>query len=671
LPEEDEPGKNLVAVLGQSLWQRRFNSDPNIPGRSITLGGKSFIVIGVVARNAQVPLLSSEVELFAPVTHGFALQGRAAHYLGVFARLKQGVAIEQAQAEMETIAGRLAEQYPDSNTGRSIRLVSLLDEIVGDYRLSLAVLLGAVLFVLLIASANVASMLLARATTRQKEIAIRSALGAGRSRLMRQLLTESVMLALFGGVLGLLLALWGVDLLVALSPADMPRIAELDIDGRVLAFTFAVSLLTGVLFGLVPAFQASRPNLNETLKEGGRSAPGGGSRNRIRSLLVVSEVALSIILLAGAGLLIRSFLKLQEVDPGFNTENILTMRLDLSGPKYTKAAPVLSFHQQILDRIRAIPGVQSASTRSVIPLTDDFQNLSFMKEGTPVDPSNRPIAFYNAVSPEYFETLGIPFIRGRRFTERDVRGTINVAIINEALAERYFPGEDPLGKRITLNDENPKEEDWATITGIVRNTKAIQLDREPAAEMYMPYAQQPEAGMALIIRAAGGMPGLADAVRKEVMAVDSEQPVYSINTLDRVLAESISAPRFRTLLLGLFAAVALALAAVGIYSVMAYSVARRSHEFGIRMALGAQSTDVLKMVLRGGLMLTAAGIAAGLGASFALTRLLASLLFNVSATDPLTFVATSLLILGVALAACYVPARRATRVDPVVALRCE
>ncbi|HET9528779.1 MAG TPA: ABC transporter permease [Blastocatellia bacterium] len=671
LPEEDQAGKNLVAVLGETLWHRRFNSDPAVIGRSITLGGKSFTVIGVVARGAQVPVLSSEVELFAPVTHGFALQGRAAHYLSVIARLKDGVAPEQAEAEMATIAGRLAEQYPDANASRSIRLVPLLEEIVGDFRLSLGVLLGAVLFVLLIASANVANMLLARATTRRKEIAIRSALGAGRSRLIRQLLTESVLLALVGGTLGLLLALWGVDSLAALSPADVPRIAELGIDGRVLLFTFSVSLLTGVLFGLFPAFQASRFNLNETLKEGGRSASGGSSRHRVRSLLVISEVALSIMLLAGAGLLIRSFILLQKVDPGFNSAGVLTMQINLSPPRYTKAAPVLAFHKQILDRVKSIPGVQSATTRSAVPLGDDFSYLSFMKEGVPVDPADRPVAFYNAVGHEYFDTMQIPVIRGRQFDERDVRGTTNVAIINETLAERFFAGEDPLGRRITLNDEDPKEEDWATIVGIVRDTKSINLDDEPAAETYMPYAQQPEAGFVLMIRAGAGMTGLADAVRKEVLSLDPEQPVHSIKPLDRVKAESIAAPRFRTLLLGLFAALAMLLAAVGIYSVMSYSVAQRSHEFGIRMALGAKTSDVLKMVLRDGLALTIAGMVIGLAASFALTRWLSSLLFKVEATDPITFVAVSLLIVGVALTACFVPARRATRVDPIVALRYE
>ena len=673
LPGEDQPGQDLSVVISRSLWQRRFNSDPGVVGKAVDLNGKSFTVVGVVAEATALPGLPGDIELWAPVSHGFALTERRAHFLNVIARLKPGVGLEQAQAEMSRIAEALSRQYPEANADRTLRIVPLQEQVVGDVRPALLVLLGAVVFVLLIASTNVANMLLARAAGRRKEIAIRTALGAGRWRLVRQLLTESLLLALAGGALGLLLALWGVNLLVMFGPSDLPRVKEVAVDGRVLAFTFAVSLLTGLVFGLVPALQSSRPELNETLKEGGRSATGGAGRRRVRSLLVVTEVTLSLVLLVGAGLLLKSFFRLRAVNPGFNPQDVLTMQLDLTGPNYQKGSQVISFHGRLLERVGALPGVEAAATASSVPIAPDagFAYLTFVVERQTPDPAEHPAAFYNGVSPDYFRTMQIPVLRGRAFDEHDVRGALGVAIVNETLARSYFHGSDPLGRRITLNDENPKEEDWATVVGVVKDTKPRELAGEPVAEMYMPYAQQPEPSMALMIRTAGSPDAVVAAVRREVLALDPAQPVYSVRTLPAVMSEAVATPRFRTFLLGVFAALALALAVVGIYGVMSYAVTQRTHEFGIRMALGAGSSDVLKLVVGHGMALALAGVLIGLVASFALTRVLAGLLYGVTPTDPVTFACVSLLLVAVALAACLIPARRAAKVDPMVALRYE
>nr|MBA3356432.1 ABC transporter permease [Pyrinomonadaceae bacterium] len=569
LSGEDERGKDMVAVISEGLWQRRFNSDPNIVGRSLNLDDKSFTVVGVIARGVQAPLLPDEIELWAPVSHGFGFTDRDGHYLNVIARLKPDTTPQQAQADMNTIASRLEQQYPESNKGRGVRVVSLGEQIVGNSRTSLLVMLGAVFFVLLIGAANVANMLLARAAARQKEMAIRTALGAGRWRIVRQLLTESMLLSLISGTLGLLVALWGINLLVALGPAELPRVKEVTIDLRVLGFTLAVSLLTGIVFGLLPALQASRPNLNERLKAGGRSATSGINRQRLRGSLVIAEIALSLVLLVGAGLLIRSFLRLQAVNPGFNSKNVLTMQLDLSGPNYKKGAQVITFHDQLLEKIKRLPGVEHASTRSFVPIASDasFAYLLFHIEGRQPDVSEKSVAFYNAVSPDYFQTMMIPLRKGRSFSDRDVRGSQNVAIVSETLARRYFGSEDAIGKRITLED-HPKEADWITMVGVVGDTKPRELHSEPAAELYMPFNQQPELRMALMIRSSSADAGVATAVRSEVLALDKNQPVYSIRTLDSVLSESVAAPRFRTLLLGVFAGVALILAGVGIYGVI-------------------------------------------------------------------------------------------------------
>jgi predicted permease len=669
LAGEDERGKDLVAVISESLWQRKFNSDPNIIGSSLNLDDKSFTVVGVVARGVQSPLLSDEIELWAPVSHGFGFTNRDGHYLSVIARLKSGITLQQAQADMNNIAGQLEQQYPESNKDLSVRVVSLNEQVVGNFRISLLMILGAVVFVLLIASANVANMLLARATERQKEIAIRSALGAGRWRIVRQLVTESMLLSLTSGTLGFLVAIWGIQLLVAFSPSDLPRVKEVTVDLRVLGFTLAVSLLTGILFGLLPALQASRPHLIQTIKAGGRT---GVSRHHLRGGLVAAEVALSLILLVGAGLLLRSFLRLQAVNPGFNSQNVLTMQLDLTGPNYEKFAQVIAFHDQLLERIKRLPGVQYASTRSFVPIASDasFAYLLFQIEGRLPNTSEGAVAYYNAVSPDYFLTMTIPLRKGRSFNDRDIRGSQKVAIVSETLAHRYFGDEGAMGKRITLED-HPKEEDWITVVGVVGDTKPRELHSEPVAELYMPFDQQPEAGMALMIRSSSADAGVASAIRNEVLALDKNQPVYSIRKLDSVLSESVATPRFRTLLLGGFAGMALLLAAVGIYGVIAYAVSQRTQEIGIRMALGAQAADVLKLVVKGGMTPALIGVVLGLAGSFAVTRLMTTLLFGVKPTDATTFATVSIGLIAVALFACFIPAWRATKVDPLVALRYE
>jgi len=675
LPEEDHPNKVFSVVMSDGLWRRRFNSNPQIIGKTIKLNSESFTVVGVVPSITDLFDLPTDTEVWVPISHSVGFDNRNGHYLDVVARLKPGVTREQAQANMDTIAGELAAQYPTSNVDHVVRLVPLQQQVVGDFKLAVLVLLGAVLFVLLIASANVANMLLARAASRQREIAIRTALGAGRWRIVRQLLTESLLLSALGGAVGLLLALWGVYLLVAFGPADLPRAREVAMDGRVLIFTFAVSLLTGIVFGFIPALQASRPELNETLKESGRSPMGSTRHRRVRSFLVVSEIALSLMLLVGAGLLMRSLVKLQAINPGFNPNDVLTMKVSLRGPNYQKDAPIIAFHDQLIDKIKALPGVQAVATRSHVPIAadDGYANLSFAIEGQLRDTANRSTAFYNAVSPDYFQTMQIPVLKGRPFEARDDGKSQNVIIINETLARRYFSGEEPIGRRMTLNDQDPKEEDWATIVGVVRDTKprAVDLSASPVAEMYMPFAQQPESSTALMIRTTNNPENTAAAVRREVQTLDNTQLVHSIRTLDSVMSEAVATPRFRTSLLGLFAVVALILAIVGIYGVMSYAVTQRTHEIGIRIALGAQAADVLKLVVSNGMGPVLIGVTLGLAGAVGLTSLMVSLLFGVTATDALTLATVSAGLILVALIACYIPARRAAKVDPLVALRYE
>jgi predicted permease len=672
LSEEDYPHRVFSVVISERLWRRRFNSDGQVVGRTISLNYENFTIIGVVKNIVDVPRVPDDTELWIPISHSSGFDNRRGHYLSVLARLKPGVTCEQAQVDLNRIAGTLTEEHPDSNTDLGVRVIPLQDQIVGDFKLALQVLLSAVVFVLLIASANVANMMLARAARRQKEIAIRTALGAGRFRLVRQLLTESLLLSLLGGAVGLLLAWWGVYLLVAFGPSDLPRLKEITVDARVLGFTLAIAMLTGVVFGIVPALKASFPDINEALKESGRNAAASAAHRRLRSLLVVSEIALSLLLLVGAGLLMKSFHKLQAVDPGFNPQNLLTVQVGLRGPRYQEDAAVITFYDQLVEKLKASPEVQSIAIRSYLPVAvnEDYAYLSFIVEGQPPDPANRPIAYYNAVSPDLFHTMQIPMLKGRAFDAHDVVKAQNVIIINETLERRYFPGTNPIGKRMTLNDENPKAEDWATIVGVVKDTKQRELSSEPAAEMYLPFAQSPHRSMVLMIRTTNAE-GAVSAVRRDVQALDPNLPIYGVRTMENVISESIAAARFRTSLVAIFAAVALVLAMIGIYGVMSYAVTQRTQEIGIRMALGARVTDVLKLVVKNGMSLATIGAVIGLGGTFAVTRLMTSLLFGVSPTDAVTLSLVTVGLMIVALLACYIPARRAAKIDPLAALRYE
>jgi putative ABC transport system permease protein len=669
LPEEDQPGRDNVVIMSHGLWQRRFGGDPKILNQAITLGSQSYTVIGVMP--ASFRFGGADLGLWAPM--GFTTreaQTHGGHWLSVFGRLKPGATEDQARAELVAIAGRLAAQYPEANTGWSVKLMPLLEFTVRDIKPGLIVLLCAVAFVLLIACANVANLLLARAAGRQKEIAIRAALGAGRSRIIRQLLTESALLASLGGALGLGLAKWGMDLLLKLAPRGLPRMSDVSLDGRALVFTAAVTLLTGVIFGLVPALQSSKPNLNETMNETGRGSTDGRRRRLVRSALVVFEVASALVLLVGAGLLIKSFWRLNQIDPGFNPDNALTMTVSLPRAKYPDDAQRVAFFGHLLEKISALPGVQAAGASNSIPLEGDMV-LSFEVQGRAPLPAgaDQSTNFYG-VNADYFKAMGIRLLRGRTFTERDVSNSPHVAVINETMAKKIFPGEDPIGKRITFDGGNSNP-NWYEIVGVVNDVKQYGLDQATPMQTYEPYTQQTFSYMTLVARATGDPTNLTAAIRNAVLQIDKEQPIANVKTLDQILSASIAQQRFSALLLGVFAVVAMSLAAVGIYGVLSYAVTQRTHEIGVRLALGASRHDVLRLVVGQGMCLTLLGVAAGLAVAFALTRLMSTLLFGVSATDPMTFSLIPLMIVIIALLACWVPARRATKVDPMVALRIE
>jgi putative ABC transport system permease protein len=669
-PEEERFGDHHVIVLTDGYWKRQFGADPNVLNRALTLDGESYTIVGVLPPGFRFPLENVEADFWRPLSYrNENLEDlRGEHTLRIIARLKPGVSVEQAQAEMNLVTGAIAQQYPKSNTDHGATVISMHEQVVGKVRPALFVLLGAVGFVLLIACANVANLLLARATARQKEVAIRVAIGASRPRLIRQFLTESVLLALVGGMFGLLLALWGVDLLLANSPGDIPRLKDVGLDWRVLAFTVSATLLTGLVFGLAPALQASKTNLNEALKEGGRTSGGAAARQRVRSLFVVIQVALALVLLIGAGLLIRSFMRLRQVDPGFDPENVLTMNIAMPESKYPTSQQQTQFLGELLRRIKNVPGVEHASAVEPLPLSSSDLVLSFVIQGQPpADPGAKTSANWRTVGPDYFHTMNIPLARGRYFTEQDDERSQKVIIINQSMAERYFPDKDPLGQQLTIGYNRATCE----IVGVVGDVRHLGLDTEAGAEMYTPFSQTPWEAMSLVLRTSSEPASVVAAVRGQVESLDSEMPVSGVRTMETILSNSVASPRFNMMLLAIFAAVALVLAAVGIYGVISYSVTQRTHEIGIRMALGAKETDVLRMVVGQGMVLAMIGVAAGLAGAFAVTRLMSKLLYGVSTTDPATFALISLLLVAVAVVSSYIPARRATRVDPMVALRYE
>ena len=681
LPGEDKPSAangGFTVVLSHRLWQDRFGSDPAIVGRPITLDNRNFTVVGVMPAGFKFPITAEPVdfwttmavEMLASPGQPSMAEQRGAHYLDVIARLNPNVSIGQAQAEMSAIVSVMNREHPE-NTPRGVSIVPEIDQAVGRVRPALLILLAAVGCVLLIACANVANLLLARGTSRRKEMAVRGALGAGRSRIIRQLLTESLMLASLGGGLGTLLAFWGVPALVHFVPPAIPRLSTISLSGPVLLFTAVVSLLTGILFGLVPAVQISRPGLVESLKEGGRGPSQAVQRSRVRSSLIVSAVAVAAVLLVGAGLLMQSLLRLEQVDPGFDPHRVLTFKVDLPYMRYSGARQT-GFFEQAIQRLSHLPGVRSASAVLPLPLSGDEVAANFDVEGHPTSKAERPRTNYSWVEPDYFRTAGIPLLKGRDFTLQDTLKTAPVVIINESLARRFFPGEDPIGKRIKPGIGNgysapPMRE----IVGVAGDVRQNGLSAQSSPAVYVPLAQSPLGSMNLVLRTEVDPLSVAGAVRKEMSAMDKDLPFYGVQTFSTYVAQSFVVPQFLSLLLGIFAALALALASVGLYGVVSYSAAQRTHEIGVRMALGAEKRDVLRMVVGQGLELALIGVGIGIAWAFALTRFLSSLLYGVKSTDPLTFVAVSLILIAVALAACYIPARRAAKVDPMVALRYE
>ena len=655
-----------VTVLSYGLWQRRFGGAANVINSKITLSGVTGTIVGIMPAGFNYP---DDTELWTAYPLD-ATEARDNRYLNAVSRLKPGVSIAQAQAELDTISQRLAQSYSETNSGWGVRLTELRERMVGELRPALYMLFGAVAFVLLIACANVANLLLARAAYRQKEIAVRTALGASRWRVVKQLLTESLLVSVVSGVIGLVLSVWLVKLLIAISPPNSPRFDEISINWQVFVFAFGLTILAGLLFGLVPALQTSRTDLNETLKESGRSGSPGGSRNRIGGILIVSEVALSFVLLAGAGLLIKSFVHLREIDPGFQADHVLAVRLTLPSGKYKQGEPRAQIYQQLLEKVKAVPGVQAAGAVLSLPLRGDNFNLGrgVLLEGRPAVPEAATNAAHLTVTPDYFRTLNIPLKQGRMFTDYDNAQSTKVVIVNETMARQQWPGESPIGRRFSIwRDEKFSRE----VVGVVGDTKS-SLDKEGEQQMYVPYAQDATWGsLSFVVRTSSEPTAVAGAVREAIKSVDKGVATYNLKTMNDVVSTSAAPRRVPMLLLSSFAGVAMLLAMIGIYGITSYYVTQRTREIGVRMALGAQIADVLKLVLRRAMLLVVIGVVVGVAGSIVVTRYLETLLFGVKPIDTLTFVAVAFGLVFVALIASLIPARRATKVDPLTALRYE
>ncbi|HXQ70159.1 MAG TPA: ABC transporter permease [Pyrinomonadaceae bacterium] len=669
--DEDQPGRERVVVLSHRLWQRRFGGDAGIIGQQVTFDGESYTIVGVMPADFQfAPFWATKAELWSPLNLAARANDRGGQSLRVFARLKPDVTRAMAQAEVATIFHRLEQEHPETNKGLAIAVEPLHEQVVGKARPALLILFGAVSFVLLIACANVANLMMARATSRQKEIALRTALGANSARIARQLLTESVVIALIGGAFGLLLSIAGMRALLALGPGTLPRLETIGLDLPTLAVTFGLSIFTGLLFGLAPILQTRKWNWYESLKESTRGSSAGRSRVNARRLLVITEVALALMLLVGGGLMVRSFAHLRAVDPGFNPDHLLTMTISLAGSAQNTAPKRVAFFNELLQRVDSVPGVQSASAINHLPLGGDVWTVSYLVEGRPAPaPGEKQAAVYRVIRPDYFRTMGATLLKGRDFTAHDNDTSPQVVIVNESFAKRHWPNEDPLGKRIRVSQDDYVLRE---IVGVVKALKQDQWTSDPNLEMYLPHLQEPAPrALALVVRSSGDPIALVGAIENQVWPIDKNLPVAEIRTMQEVIAGSIEQHRFNLFLLGLFAFVALVLALVGIYGVMSESVNARTHEIGIRMALGARAADVLRMVVGQGMTLATIGIVIGLFGAFWLTRFMATLLYEVSPTDSVTFLLIPLVVALVVLCACLIPARRATKVDPLVALRNE
>jgi len=681
-PEENQSGRDKVVILSHDFWQRRFGGKGSAVGETLRLNDQDYTVIGVMPSSFQFPHASlpfnEPADVWVPLVYPAekVAKREGPYYLNVIAKLKPGIALSQARGEMQLLAQRFETQYrgyrgPNGEDGGwRITLAPLQEEAVGGSRRALLLLSGAVMLVLLIACANVANLLLVRAAMRQKELAVRVALGASRWRIVRQLLVESSILALLGGALGLLLAIWGVDSLTALQATNLPRLREISVDSRVLAFTVLLTIFTALLFGLVPAWQASKLDLQQTLKENRSAAIGRWRHHYWRNVLLVSEVALSLVLLIGAGLLVNSFLRLQQIKPAIAIDRLLTVEINLPDSRYVEPVQVSGFFQELVQRAERLPAVQGATLSTARPLSGVAPNDPFAIEGRPLDPADISFAGWQTVGAKYFQTLEIPLLQGRDLTLQDMdRAAPAVAVINESMAHHYWPEENPMGKRITLGLPRP-DNPWVTIIGIAKDVPH-RLDSSPRPDWYLSRPLAPQRNQILLVRTAGNPADLGPAIRNVVAGIDRNQPVASIKTMNEVVADTVAPRKFNMSVLALFAGIALTLATIGIYGVMAYSVAQRTHEVGIRMALGAQKSDVIRLVIRNGMILTLIGVAIGLVIAVSLTRLMSALLFEVAPTDATTFAAVPVLFIVVALIACYIPARRATKVDPLVALRYE